>query len=73
MLPRAATFQYLSDLAYADDAALVADTLVALRSKALSFDGHTRAWGIKISAEKTKAMTSERRAHAGIHVGPSSI
>lgn len=58
----------LHELGYADDAALIADTLVNLHSLAKGFQLHLREWGLELSVEKTEAMSSQAGAHAPIPV-----
>ena len=50
---------HFEELAYADDAALVSATLDQLRDKACAFQQHLKAWGVNLSVEKTKALTTE--------------
>ncbi|CAE6970006.1 unnamed protein product [Symbiodinium sp. CCMP2456] len=58
----------LHELGYADDAALIADTLSQLRGVAKGFQLHLREWGLQLSVEKTEAMSSAPGARAPIPV-----
>ncbi|CAE7737354.1 unnamed protein product, partial [Symbiodinium necroappetens] len=58
----------LHELGYADDAALIADTLSQLHGMAKGFQLHLREWGLQLSVEKTEAMSSAPGSHAPIQV-----
>ncbi|CAE7297040.1 unnamed protein product, partial [Symbiodinium sp. CCMP2456] len=58
----------LHELGYADDAALIADTLSQLHGVAKGFQLHLREWGLQLSVEKTEAMSSAPGVHAPIPV-----
>ena len=58
----------LEELGYADDAALVASTLAHLRDKATNFQTHLCTWGLNLSVEKTKALSTEMGPHPAIEV-----
>ena len=58
----------LHELGYADDAALIADTLSQLHGMAKGFQLHLHEWGLQLSVEKTEAMSSAPGMHAPIQV-----
>ena len=47
------------DLGYANDAALLADTLTSLHQSAQNFQQHLNAWGSEPSVGKTEAMSTQ--------------
>ena len=55
---------------YADDAALVADTLHTLHTKAGQFQSHLNAWGMTLSVDKTEAMATDDQTHDPIELVP---
>ena len=58
----------IEDLTYADDAALVTASLMQLMGTARRFQTHLQAWGVNLSVEKTKALTTEPGDHEPIAV-----
>ena len=55
---------HFEDLTYADDSALILNTLLELRAKAVAFQTHLSLWGLTMSVDKTKALTTESGDHA---------
>ena len=60
----------LEEFGYADDAALVADTLHTLHTKAGQFQSHLNAWGMTLSVDKTEAMATDDQTHDPIELVP---
>ena len=58
----------LEELGYADDAALVASTLAHLRDKATNFQAHLCTWGLNLSVDKTKVLSTEMGPRPAIEV-----
>lgn len=62
---------------YADDAALLADTLLTLADKAKHIQAHLHNWGLSLSVSKTCALTTAAGQHEALQVeeaeGESSI
>ena len=50
---------HFEDLTYADDSALIVNTLLDLRQKAVAFQAHLALWGLTLSVDKTKALTTD--------------
>ena len=50
---------HFEDLTYADDSAIIVNTLLDLRQKAVAFQAHLALWGLTLSVDKTKALTTD--------------
>ena len=59
---------HFEDLTYADDSALILNTLLELRAKAVAFQTRLSLWGLTMSVNKTKALTTESGDHAPVAV-----
>ena len=58
----------LEELSYADDAALISSSLLQLRETAQKFQAHLGLWGVTLSVEKAKALTTEAGEQSAIAV-----